>query len=294
MTRKRKDKPAANPAPEADAPTKGPAIFAETTSGLVSSTGGNVAPFSAVSAYDYLSAVVASHREATLLLVCAGAVAYIVAAKANAKGARSFKAVDAELRRRVSEHNVRRSMAYGIIATAKQLTSFLDRTYHNGGVVHIIMTAPSAADATAMLIASLKTDHKVTSYNTLRQAITNRDGKPIEAMWDAAAIAADKAAKAERATDTYKRAKGLERVAGSVDLLAEHSDVLPQVFIQAARKAERSIPAMVIPLAQGIMSASECKEIIAAFQARWQTLKEAADVAAAAKAAEAQPAATAH
>lgn len=169
---------------------------------------------------------------ASLMLVVAGACYYVIGIDNGQKR----DDIETALRKLVSERGVQKTQSWQMMTTAWQLAQRVAQTGKKAfpqsrAYAAALRNANTPEEAVTGLLASLKTDHSVTSFNTLRVLCD------IETEWTAKAAADAAAAAKKRSTPAYKKKRERVKTENAVNTVANAgSDVLAVTMARVAKK----------------------------------------------------------
>lgn len=181
-----------------------------------------------------------------LQFVVSGAVAYVVASMHGQKA----EDTKSKLEGLVSEANVKKSMAYAMLATSAKLAS---RIASNGtsalpnavALRGMIQTSDDASVIVAQVIAELKASNEVKSFNTLNVLLG------IEQKWTKAAQAAEVKAKAESASSAGKAKRSRKANTAAIERAVTTPSVLRSALhIVAGKDMDSAVNAILSGIAR--------------------------------------------
>lgn len=178
---------------------------------------------------------------AALRFVTAAAVAYVIA---NATG-KKIADVQAAIEKLVAERNVKKSMAYALLATAWKLggrigndgkTALKTATAMRG----LIQSADNAEQATDLILRHLETSYDVSTFNALNVMLG------MEQSWTPAAQKAAKADADKRNSAAGKLARARKQVRATVKTASEKPNAVlgPALRVVAGTDSKAAMAAI--------------------------------------------------
>lgn len=229
-------------------------------------SGNLVAKISPEAALTNVQANVAAWQGSTLLLVCSGAILFVVGAvtAGKAKAKTSFENVMTTLAKAITEKNVKQAMAYRILQVSQELGRWIAKP-EQAGILAKLCEFSDAAEATAFLLAQLKADHGVTSFNSLRVAIGR------EKAYTPEVAKAEAEAKAKAETPAGKAKAKRAKVQRAVDVIADANP--GHAFAMVAKAKGGTLLDMVIAeIVSRIVTPADCDTLIASVERHKQHL----------------------